>query len=306
MTKHLFGAIVTSHGVAANNRGENEGNLTTLQKILWNGDVYTTVSAEAIRWAIRAVWQDEGLKLNRDWNEEERRHNWKDVEFAQSGRPFVDDDVLGFMSAQAAREESGGETTQGRRRARGKTSARRSRFEVTRAISLSPWAGDVVFNVASPGAAAAASRTGSDPVPYSGEVHATRYQYGFAFTPEHLYDPSRAAAVVDAVITLSEVAGNHARYLFDFAPDAIVFRWTDDPAPRILYSFTLAGHSVTVPEVLRRVRSGDIDASELVVGGSLSETDDGRALEELGARIYPGVKAAAKDIKARLPSLLKA
>lgn len=31
MTWHLHGAIVTSHGTAANNRGDNEGNLTTLQ-----------------------------------------------------------------------------------------------------------------------------------------------------------------------------------------------------------------------------------------------------------------------------------
>jgi len=30
MSKHLFGLVVTSHGTAANNRGENEGNITTV------------------------------------------------------------------------------------------------------------------------------------------------------------------------------------------------------------------------------------------------------------------------------------
>jgi len=56
MSKHLFGLIATPYGAAANNRGENEGNITTLQKLLWKGDVNTTVSAEAIRWALRYYW----------------------------------------------------------------------------------------------------------------------------------------------------------------------------------------------------------------------------------------------------------
>lgn len=90
MSKHLFGAIVTPHGIAANNRGENEGNLTTLQKVLWNGEVHSTVSAEAIRWAIRADWQRRKLPVNRTWDEATRRHAWQDQEFLQSGQPFVD------------------------------------------------------------------------------------------------------------------------------------------------------------------------------------------------------------------------
>ena len=60
MSKHLFAIIATPHGTAANNRGETDGNLTTLQKLLWKGQVHTTVSAEAIRWAIRYVWQRQG------------------------------------------------------------------------------------------------------------------------------------------------------------------------------------------------------------------------------------------------------
>lgn len=58
MSLHIFGAIVTGHGCAANNRGETEGNITTLQKLLWKGQVHTTVSAEAIRWALRYYWQN--------------------------------------------------------------------------------------------------------------------------------------------------------------------------------------------------------------------------------------------------------
>jgi CRISPR-associated protein Cst2 len=43
VSKHLFGLVITPHGTAANNRGENEGNITTLQKLLWNGEAHTTV-----------------------------------------------------------------------------------------------------------------------------------------------------------------------------------------------------------------------------------------------------------------------
>ena len=50
MSLHLFGSVLTAHGVAANNRGENEGNISALQKLLWKGKVHTTVSSEAIRW----------------------------------------------------------------------------------------------------------------------------------------------------------------------------------------------------------------------------------------------------------------
>ena len=311
MSKHLFGAIVTPHGIAANNRGENEGNTTTLQKILWNGDVHSTVSAEAIRWAIRADWQRRGLAVNRWWNEDTRRQTWQDPDFEQEGKPFTDDDVLGYMSAQAAKEEGNDESaedsTKRRGRQRGKTLARRSRFEATRAISLHAWPGDIVFNVAGIGATPSASTKGEFPVPYSGEVHATRYQYGFALTPEHLHDRKRALGLVDAIVDLAEVAGNHARYLYDFAPDAAIFRWTDDFAPRMLYPFQLGeGGQLAAPEVIRRAKAGDIDARELIVGGSLVATSDGAALGELGATLYPGVKAAAREVKNRLEQILGA
>ena len=78
MSTHVFGAVVTAQGIAANNRGENEGNITTLQKLLWGDQVHTTVSSEAIRWAVRYFWQTKGLEVNRVWNEEKQDHEWRD------------------------------------------------------------------------------------------------------------------------------------------------------------------------------------------------------------------------------------
>src|SRR5438132_4256971 len=79
MSKHLFGLIVTPYGTAANNRGETEGNITTLQKLLWKGEVCTTISAEAIRWALRYYWQRRGNPVNRFWNGELEDHQWQDT-----------------------------------------------------------------------------------------------------------------------------------------------------------------------------------------------------------------------------------
>jgi CRISPR-associated protein Cst2 len=306
MSFHLFGLVVTPHGVAANNRGENEGNITTLQKILWNGEVYTTVSAEAIRFAIRKYWQSQGTKvaLNRTWDDAESENHWDDPQFAQWA-DHIDDDVLGFMSATAAKEE-GNEAENGGARARGTIRKRRARLEITRSISLTPFAGDITFNAASPGATPSASRTGRDPVPYGTEVHATRYQYGFALTPESLQKPSRAISVVQAIFSLASVAGNHARFLFDFAPESVVLRWTSDFAPRILYGFESSPDGrVTCPTILRRIESGDLNPSEMVIGGPVTADLDREALRNKGVFVSEGVGGACDELLVRMRRDLK-
>src|SRR3954451_7294721 len=106
MSLHIFGAIVTHHCTAANNRGENEGNITTLQKLLWFGRVHSTVNAEAIRFALRRRLA-EHEDTNRYWDENGSKpmNNWRDGEFQTwaDGGSYIDDDLLGFMSAEAAK-----------------------------------------------------------------------------------------------------------------------------------------------------------------------------------------------------------
>ena len=275
MSKHLFGLIVTPYGAAANNRGENEGNITTLQKLLWKNEVHTTVSAEAIRWALRYFWQkrDGDDSVNRQWDDETADHHWQDQTWApwtsidqevQEQPTFIDDDVMGFMLAEAAntdgndlldnlkadkkkvdeqikalakedkKSENGKSLDRQKKElaakidvlSKGKTDKRRGALEVTRAISLSPFAGDITFN--------AKSGTKTNTSLYATEVHATRYQYGIALTPQSLRVPTRVLDVVDALVGLCEVAGNQSRFLYDFAPESLVFRWTDDCAPNAL------------------------------------------------------------------------
>ena len=230
MSLHVFANVVTPFGTAANNRGEREGNITTLQKLIWQGQPHTTVSAEAIRFAIRRILAEmEQAGTNRRWDEGERKNVWRDWEFQgwadDSGQTYIDDDLLGFMTAEAAAEE--GES--------GSANVRRAVLEVTRAVSLTPWPGDVTFNAASPGATPSAQKKGTNPVPYGTEMHATRYQFGLALTPHRLREAPRVVTALKAIGALGTVAGNQGRFLFDFSPDSIVIRITDDPAPRLLY-----------------------------------------------------------------------
>src|SRR5258706_438129 len=113
MTLHLFANIVTDFGTAANNRGETEGNTTTLQKLIWHGQIHTTVSAEAIRFAARQQLATyENGETNRHWNEEARMHEWKDATFSgfadskAKAKTYIDDDLLGYMRADAAKDEN--------------------------------------------------------------------------------------------------------------------------------------------------------------------------------------------------------
>ena len=136
MSLHVFGNIVTPFGTAANNRAETEGNITTLQKLIWHGAPHSTVSAEAIRFALRrllAEAEDEGT--NRSWDEDARVNKWEDHEFKgwakNDGSTYIDDDLLGFMRADAAKEEAGEK--------KGTANVRRAVLEITRAVSLTAW-----------------------------------------------------------------------------------------------------------------------------------------------------------------------
>ncbi|HAN45890.1 MAG TPA: type I-B CRISPR-associated protein Cas7/Cst2/DevR [Cyanobacteria bacterium UBA8156] len=291
MAFHLFGNILTSYGTAANNRGENDGNITTLQKLLWRGEVHTTVSAEAIRWALRYYWQSSGngYPVNRQWDDEKNDNIWQNSAF--SDEDFIDDDVLGFMRAEGAKVEASDEPKAKDKKApKGTTTARRGVLEVTRAVSLTPFVGDITFNAAS-------GQKGRTSL-YGTEVHATRYQYGFALTPARLKKPERTIAVLQGLIALGEVAGNHSRFLYDFSPESLVLRWTHDFAPRLLYCFEEDPDrgDLDVPNLLRRMDAKDIDPKEIWVAGAIADTEAGERLAAAGAKVYGGIKAAVHEL----------
>lgn len=290
MGLHIFANIVTPYGTASNNRGETDGNTTTLQKLVWKSQVHTTVSAEAIRFALRREFGTQE-ETNRYWDESIQGNKWNDPTFAKAGQ-YIDDDLLGYMRADAAKDE--GEA--------GSATIRRAVLEVTRAVSLTPWGGDVSFNAASPGATPSAAKNQKDktskkqnPVPYGTELHATRYQYGLAMTPNRLAEKSRAATALRAISALRCVAGNHGRFLYDFSPEIMILRITEDPAPRILYCFDTpdGGKTVSAEALFQRLESKDVLANELFVGVSDLHSPLAMELQQLGVTVS-GVRSAVE------------
>lgn len=285
MTMHLFGTVLTPQAVAHNNRGESEGTVSTLQKVIRNGDLYSTVSSEAIRYALRESWlADADLKLNRKVSH--NASDWADKEFKKPGE-FIDNDVLGYMHAKK------------------ETVSRRGILEISRAVSSSPWPGTVSPHFASPGSNPAVAS--DNPIPYQCEVHDTRYQFTFALTPDALLQDKKARTekTLLAIQNLRRPAGNHARFLFDFAPDAVVLRWTTDPAPRFMFCFEQAEDGrLSLAKLVARVKGGDILPKELAIG--TAEPIDGLdELKKLDVPVYDGVKKAFSDILAQVGLTIK-
>lgn len=317
MTFHLYSNILTFYGVAANNRGENQGNITTLQKLLWKGETHTVVSSEAIRWAIRYYWQKAGIPVNRVWNDDlpnEQNPQWQDPKF--NPVTFIDDDLLGFFEAESARkntsdqnnqqqdnqdnletQESKSSSTKNKQKnkpkPKGTVTDRRGRLDVTRAISTIPYDGKVTFS----------SKSGKkDRISlYGTEFHGTRYQFGLGITPESCQAKARVLPLLDALVSICRVGGNHGRFLFDFAPESIILRWTHDFAPRFLYCFEEDEMGdISVPELLRQILNGDLNPEEFWIGGKITEALQDNQYSQINQ--FPGIIATVNALKQRITS----
>lgn len=320
-TNYLYGTVLTGEAVAANNRGENIGNTTTLQKVFHQDDLHTSVSAESIRFAIRYRFQLEGLPVNRSYEGEKLRFvNEKRTDWDPKGENFIDDDLMGFMDAAAAASESeeedgdeaeeeadaGAKATGGKKgkqaakpKAKGKTTKRPSPLAIGRAVSLRPYRGELSYNAVS------GEKEKGKLSLYSAEMHTTEYQYSFGLNLGDVVHKKNIAHLVDAIVDPPPVAGNHARFAYDFSPASIVLRLTHAHSSRIQNCFDHdeARRSYAVDRLIQRVESGDVPAAELILGGHIATTPAGARLKELGATVLPGVTAAAAEARARIAKL---
>lgn len=310
-TYYLYGTILTGEAVAANNRGDNIGNTTTLQKVFHQDDLHTSVSAEAIRFALRYRFQLENLKsVNRSYDGErlnhvdEKRQYWKPD--SEGFEAFIDDDLMGFMDAEAAAKEKEEEvevedeeipkSKKKKEKPKGKTTKRQSPLAVGRAVSLRPYRGEMSFNCVS-----GEKKKGQLSL-YSAEMHTTEYQYSFGLNLADVIKKKHIANLIDAIIDLPPVAGNHSRFAYDFSPASIVLRVTNAHASKIQNCFEHdeEKRTYTVERLIRRVEAGDICASELIVGGEVALTDEGKKLADLGVTVLTGVNAAAEETRKRI------
>lgn len=267
---YIHGTVVTGYGIASNNRGEGDGsNLVPLQTINYNGEEWTTVSAEAIRFALRRYIAEvrerpvrrcydavNCITIEADANADENVYH--------------DDDLFGYLMTEAKSEGK-----------KGGNKIRKSALDVERAISLTSYTGDVVFNATSDDKNGEKGKVSL----YSSEVHKTAYRYGFSLNPRGLIHPELVEDVLWAINGIGRVGGNHSRNLFDFSPEAIVFRVTKEPCPRILRAITAdenGGYDYST--LVSLVRNGDVLAGELHV--SVTDNQIESQLRDLGVYTY--------------------
>ncbi|MBL8207239.1 MAG: DevR family CRISPR-associated autoregulator [Blastocatellia bacterium] len=314
-TNYLYGTILTGEAVAANNRGDNIGNTTTLQKVFHQDDLHTSVSAEAIRFALRYRFQLElqDSQVNRTYNVHSGKVNFKDdkwLDWKPVQDIFVDDDLMGFMNAAAAKNEREDEDSEqdkskdtSGKKPKGKAYKRTSPLAMGRAVSLRPYRGELSYNCTvrkedEKGNAAGLSL-------YNAEMHTTEYQYSFGLNLNDVVNKQNISHVIDAIIDPPPVAGNHSRFAFDFSPASIVLRVTNAHSSKIQNCFehddeTRGYH---IARLVKRVESGDIPAHELIIGGEVATTEAGARLQELGATVVSGVLAAATEAKNKIAAM---
>lgn len=301
-THYLYGTILTGEGVAANNRGDNIGNTTTLQKVFHQDDLHTSVSAEAIRFAIRYRFQLEGLPVNRSYDsslgkllyENEKRTYWNGT-----GTPFIDDDLMGFMDAAAAkadREDEESSDTGSKTKGKGKTTRRQSPLAIGRAVSLRPYRGEITFNAVS------GEKEKGKLSLYNAEMHTTEYQYTFGLNLGDVLNKENISHFLDAIVDMPAVAGNHARFSYDFSPASLVLRVSSAHSSKIhnCFEHNEDTRSYTVEKLIRRVENGDIASNELIVGGEIAAHEEGKRLQALGVEVFGGIRAAADEARRRI------
>jgi CRISPR-associated protein Cst2 len=309
-THYLYGTILTSEAVAANNRGDNIGNTTTLQKVFHQDDLHTSVSAEAIRFAFRYRFQlEDSNTVNRSYAsstgkleyEDEKRTTWNLEE-----KVFIDDDLMGFMDAEAAANEKeeevdaeeDAETPKAKKKAKpkGKTTKRQSPLAVGRAVSLRPYRGEVSFNCVS------GEKAKGQLSLYSAEMHTTEYQYSFGLNLGDVVKKKHITSLIEAIIDPPQVAGNHSRFAYDFSPASIVLRVTNAHSSKIQNCFEHdeEERTYTIARLIDRIESGDIPASEIIIGGEVAKTEEGKKLKALAVTVFSGVIAAANEARTRI------
>lgn len=274
--RYCFISILTNFGIASNNRGEGDGsNISTLQKVTIEGKDHTTVSSEAIRWAYREYLGDTYPdQVNRIYESIVDEYHIKNEGYDET--LYIDDDIFGYMDAKKDSKNKNA------------TTKRRGVLEVTRAISLTPFGGEKIFN-------AKGGEYKTSTSIYNVEIHSTQYQYTIGFKMGDFIVPERAKFLLDAVTNVRHVGGNHSRYLYDFSPESIVARITSSPSPRIIYCYGEDG----LPTILtKQLDSRDIAPEELIVGGSIAWNDFGKLLDDkYGATVCQGIDESFNAIK---------
>lgn len=259
--KNLFATVLTQAAPSSNYRGESEENRTVIQKITKDGHEFPIISPESMRNALREILTQKGLPMNR------RRLHDEDqlaVEFKAfpNAATYADDFLFGFMVADQKQVKAN----------KPLPAKRDSVLRMNMAVALEPYRFDASFHQSPLNAGNSPWKNASTSALLHRETAHTAFQYPFALAGSDVEDGSGkewAKELLTAIGELSNVAGGHARSLFEMAPKSIVVRLTSSlVAGYDNYGFSRDG---TFRD-LKRISATDLPGKEFFVGGDVARS----------------------------------
>lgn len=257
---NLFSTVLTQTAPSSNYRGESEENRTVLQKISKGGHEYTVISPESMRNALREMLAEKGLPMNRSRLHNEEQLAVKFESFPEAAK-YADDFLFGFMVAD----------NDAIKKNKGKPAKRDSVLRMNLAVALVPYRFNATFHQ-SPQHVDSAFKNSANSALLHREVSLTAYQYPFAIALGDCREgsaPKWTRALLESIGELSNVAGGHARSLYEMAPRSIVVRLTKSlVAGYDTYGFQEGGGFAD----LARINEKDLPGKEFWLGGELVRT----------------------------------
>lgn len=286
MNRNLFATVLTYAAPSSNYRGESEENRTVLQKITRGGKEYPIISPESMRNALRELLAAAGAPSNRT-----RLHNEDQlaVEFKEfpNADKYADDFLFGFMVADkdAIRKNNG------------LPAKRDSVLRMNMAVALTPYRFNAVFHQSPLNAGKSPWKNSSTSALIHREVAHTAYQYPFALSHSDCQSqPEWTKALLKAIGELRNVAGGHARSLYEMSPASIVARLTPSlVAGYDTYGFDEKGGFAE----LSRINENDLPGAEFWLGGELvrkMEAAEKTRLQAAGVHCYDNPQKLLADL----------
>ncbi|HNI91030.1 MAG TPA: type I-B CRISPR-associated protein Cas7/Cst2/DevR [Leptospiraceae bacterium] len=253
--KNLFCTVLTYAAPSSNYRGESEENRTVLQKISKNGKDYAIISSESIRNAIREtiakkVSNDE-INRTRLHNEGQLAVKFKAVPDAEN---YADDFLFGYLVADTVSKKF--------------DSVLRTNY----AVALSPYKYEASFHQ-SPDIKDSPFKNQKSSVLLHKEISHTAVQYPFALLGHDCRKNEKTIkwvkSLLDSIVELNNVAGGHARNLYDFTPKSIVVRLT----PKLVAGYDSYGFKEDGSwSELNRINENDLSKDEFYFAGEIVRT----------------------------------